>query len=55
MGGPLMLCRWHATESSLRALRKIEQSEDFEDLNNSKNMVFNVKKLFNDGQGMMLW
>ncbi len=26
-----------------------------EDLSNSKNMVFNVKKLLNDGESLMLW
>jgi hypothetical protein len=30
-------------ESSLKALRRLEQYEDFLDLSKSKNMVFNVK------------
>jgi hypothetical protein len=30
-------------------MRRIELYKDFKDLSNSKNMVFNVKKLLNDG------
>jgi hypothetical protein len=54
-GGPTatmeIACR---TETPLRALRRIEKYEDLRRLSNSKNMVFNVKKLLKVGVGLML-
>jgi hypothetical protein len=41
-------------ESPHRALRGIEKNEDLRRLSNSKNMVFNVKKLLNVGVGLTL-
>jgi hypothetical protein len=44
-----------ATETSLRALREWKNMKIFESLTNSKNMVFNVKKLLKIGMGLTLW
>jgi hypothetical protein len=43
-----------SAETPLRALRGIEKYEDLRRLSNSKNMVFNVKKLLNVGVGLTL-
>jgi hypothetical protein len=48
--------RWLAARSSLRALHGMKQYEDFFDgLSNSKHMVFNMKKMLNNGVDLTLW
>jgi hypothetical protein len=43
-----------AAETLLRALRGMSKIKILEGLSNSKNMVFNVKKLLNVGLGLTL-
>jgi hypothetical protein len=38
-----------------RTLHGAEQYEDCKDLSNSKNIVFDVNKLFNDSMDLTLW
>jgi hypothetical protein len=52
---PLSLWRWLAAKSSFRILHGSEQSEDIQDLSNSKNMVFDMKNLLNVGVDLALW
>ncbi len=43
-----------AAKTPLRALHGIDKYEIFEGLSNSKNMIFNVKKLLNVGVDLTL-
>ncbi len=54
MCGPPLLWRWLAAESSLKLCAEQSKMKIFLELSNRKKMVFNVKKLLNDGLDLML-